>query len=127
MAARTCSECGIAYPYLIEVCRVCESALAYTAHTYPDRNWEKEAAKLRNARDYSGLLATPPKLSVRPFRDRQSRYFLYETQLEAAGWKRPMDEIQYFELLDGAIYEVMGRDAPRGRYWIEPFLSDGGF
>jgi hypothetical protein len=125
MAARICDACDISYSHLITECRVCHNTLRYSGHAEPS-DWESESARL--LADAAQRRRKIPLLQVGAIRDENGRHWLYAQDIVSGGWSHPVASFQLFELLDGSIVEVQGRDERGRRYWVELLgPSDGGW
>lgn len=125
MAARICDGCDIAYPHVMTDCRVCGNTLRYS-NTVTPSDWERESARmLAEAAERRRAI---PLLQIGAVKDENGRQWLYVTDMVTAGWSHPVRSFQMFELLDGSIVEVQGRDERGRRYWVEVLgKSDGGY
>ena len=125
MPAHLCEPCEIRYPAVITVCRVCgNNALRYTPVEPSD--WERESARLIEVR--SNAQRKIPLLKIGAVKDEDGRLWLYSIDMVGGGWSSPVPSFQMFELLDGSIVEVQGRDEAHRRYWVEVLgKSDGGW
>jgi hypothetical protein len=123
VAARVCDSCSIRYPQVLTECRVCGNVLRFAAQgTVSD--WERESSEGIVARSLDDEHARPtPLIRIGAIRDAEMRLWLHDVDLLSAGWRGPLGDFQWVELIDGKIVEVQGYDAKRGRYWVEVVIG----
>jgi len=126
MAARVCDECEIAYPTMITLCRGCGNPSMRYANNATPSDWERESDAVITRRENERRAI--PLLKLGAIKDELGRLWIYSVDLIDAGWGSPLASFQLFELLDGSIVEVQGRDEAGRRWWVEAIgPSDGGF